>query len=94
MNLFYYYLIAINLLTFIAYGYDKRQAADGGKRVPENSLHLLTLLGASPGAWAAIFFFRHKIRKFSFWSVTLGVTLAQTALAYWLIVHILKHSGE
>ena len=73
-NILLYYLLTVNLLTFLAYGIDKWKAVhkgrkSGGKtrhndrlsrRIPEASLLLLAALGGSPAALLAMYFFRHK----------------------------------
>ncbi|MED5544808.1 MAG: DUF1294 domain-containing protein [Pseudomonadota bacterium] len=56
-------LVALNALTFLLFGWDKRQARRGGRRVPEARLLLLAALGGTPGAYAARRHFRHKTRK-------------------------------
>ena len=61
-----YYLITINVLTFIVYGVDKWKARRGRWRVPEASLLGLTALGGSVGAWLAMQLFRHKTQKKKF----------------------------
>ena len=58
-----YYLITINVLTFIVYGVDKWKAHRGRWRVPEATLLGLTALGGSVGAWLAMQLFRHKTQK-------------------------------
>ena len=62
-----YYLLAVNLLTFLAYGIDKWKAVHNGhrskhqlRRIPEVSLLLLAALGGSPAALLAMYLFRHK----------------------------------
>jgi uncharacterized membrane protein YsdA (DUF1294 family) len=60
------YLGAINLVTLGFYGWDKWRAIKQKSRTPEWCLHLLALLGGSPGAWVAQQFFRHKTIKRSF----------------------------
>jgi uncharacterized membrane protein YsdA (DUF1294 family) len=75
-------LLFFNLLCFGLFVWDKRQAQRGQRRIAEKTLHLATLPGAAPGAWAAIWLLRHKNRKAAFWGVTLGLTLLQGALLY------------
>ena len=60
------WLIAINVVTFVAFGYDKAVAPKGATRVPEAILLLEVLTGACVGALAARIVFRHKTRKLSF----------------------------
>ena len=61
-----YYLLALNVLTFIVYGVDKWKAQRGRWRVPEASLLGLAALGGSVGAWLAMQLFRHKTQKKKF----------------------------
>lgn len=52
--------------SLAAYGWDKRQAVGGGRRMPECTLHLLAYFGGWPGALLAQQCFRHKTKKTSF----------------------------
>ena len=61
-----YYLLAVNVLTFIVYGVDKWKARRGRWRVPEATLMGLAALGGSVGAWLAMQLFRHKTQKKKF----------------------------
>jgi uncharacterized membrane protein YsdA (DUF1294 family) len=81
----YAYLAAINLITFLFYGYDKRQSQSNNFRVPELILHLLALLGGTPGALLGQLVFRHKTKKLSFRIVFLAIVLIQVGLGfcYW-----------
>lgn len=72
-------VVALSLLTFVCYGWDKSCAVRGARRVPESTLHLLSLLGGWPGALVGQQHFRHKTRKWSFQS------------AFWLTV--VMHCG-
>ncbi|NVO85400.1 DUF1294 domain-containing protein [Hymenobacter terrestris] len=75
-------LLIANLLCFVLFAVDKRKAQRGQRRIAEQTLHLATLPGAAPGAWAAMWLLRHKTRKAAFWGVTLGLTLLQGAVLY------------
>ena len=75
-------LLFFNTLCFLLFFLDKRKAQRGQRRISEKTLHLATLAGAAPGAWAAIFLLHHKNRKAAFWSVTLLLTVVQGAVAY------------
>ncbi len=72
--------MGISLVTFVQYGWDKRQAKKQKRRIPEKRLHLLALLGGTPGALLGQLFFRHKTKKKRFQVVFIGVVLLQTAL--------------
>jgi uncharacterized membrane protein YsdA (DUF1294 family) len=59
-------VVVMSLVCFIAYGIDKRQAANGGRRVSEPTLHLMAFLGGWPGALMGQRHFRHKTQKATF----------------------------
>jgi uncharacterized membrane protein YsdA (DUF1294 family) len=59
----------VSLLTLLAYGLDKQRAQSQGRRIPESTLHLLSLLGGWPGALMGQAAFRHKRRKGSFMAI-------------------------
>lgn len=77
-------LLFFNSLCFLLFFLDKRKARRGQRRISEKTLHLATLPGAAPGAWAAIFLLHHKNRKAAFWGVTLLLTLLQGVALYFL----------
>ena len=81
----YAYLVSINVVTFLLYGHDKRQSLNNKARVPELTLHILALLGGTPGAFLGQFFFRHKTKKLRFRIVFLTIVLIQAGLGffYW-----------
>lgn len=56
-------VVVLSLVTFVVYGFDKRRAQMSGRRVPENTLHLMALLGGWPGALMGQRVFRHKTQK-------------------------------
>jgi len=82
------WLIAINIVTFVAFGYDKAVAPKGTLRVPETILLGLTLLGGSVGAVIARPLFRHKTQKLSFRLIFWLCAIASFALVtvYYLVV--------
>jgi uncharacterized membrane protein YsdA (DUF1294 family) len=85
----YAWLISMNTVTVLLYGYDKRQAVVGGIRVPEAALHMAALLGGSPGAAVAQGLFRHKTRKLRFKMTFAAIVLLQIAAGYgyWRLVY-------
>jgi uncharacterized membrane protein YsdA (DUF1294 family) len=74
---------ALSLAAFLAYGWDKRRARTGGRRVPERTLHMLALLGGFPGAFAGMRVFRHKTRKVLFLAVLVLAAGLHAALWWW-----------
>ena len=61
-----YYLIVVNLLTWIIYGIDKWKAKRRAWRIAERTLLLLVAAGGCTGALAGMLMFRHKTRKLKF----------------------------
>jgi uncharacterized membrane protein YsdA (DUF1294 family) len=74
-----------SLVAFVTYGVDKDAAQRGARRVPENTLHMLALLGGWPGAFAAQQMFRHKTRKLSF-QIVFWFTVALNCTAVVLLL--------
>jgi uncharacterized membrane protein YsdA (DUF1294 family) len=58
--------LALSLLSLLIYAIDKSAARAGRQRIPENSLHVVALLGGWPGALLAQQWLRHKSSKLSF----------------------------
>ena len=85
VSLVYAFLIGISVITFVFYGYDKRRAVKNKSRVPEVILHMLALLGGTPGALLGQLLFRHKTKKLKFRIVFLAIVLLQAGLGfcYW-----------
>lgn len=81
------WLIAVNLVSFFAFGWDKRAARRGARRVPEAKLLLFSLPLGAIGAWLGVKVFRHKTVKTSFrvklFAVTFLQLLAVAAVLYW-----------
>ncbi len=78
---------AVSLLTVVFYGHDKQRAMEGGARTPENTLHLLELLGGWPGALVAQQLYRHKTRKVNYQVVFWAIVLAhQVVWLDWLML--------
>ena len=73
-------VLVMSLACFVAYGWDKGLAANGSRRVPEQTLHTLALLGGWPGALVGQRYFRHKTRKLSFLIVFWCVVVLHVAI--------------
>jgi uncharacterized membrane protein YsdA (DUF1294 family) len=77
VQIFSIYFVVINSITFFAYGFDKMKSRGDGRRTPEKTLWLLTLLGGSPAALLAMHYFRHKTKKLSFQAVLFLLLLSK-----------------
>ncbi len=76
-----YYLLVVNLLTFISYGIDKWKARHNRWRIPEATLLLLAALGGSIGALLAMKVFRHKTQHKKFRYGVPAILIVQMAVA-------------
>lgn len=70
-------LLAINLATFAAFGWDKAAARQRDRRIPERTLLILAALGGSPAALLARQTLRHKTRKQPFGARLLLIVFLQ-----------------
>lgn len=61
-----WYLFAVNLLSFVLMGDDKRRAKRGERRIAEKTLFLSASAGGSIGAIVGMVLFRHKTRHLRF----------------------------
>jgi len=55
-----------SILAFLMYGLDKSSAKSHGRRISEQTLQLVALVGGWPGALVAQEVFRHKSKKVAF----------------------------
>lgn len=77
-----------SLAVLVLFGWDKRQARRGSRRVPEAVLHALELLGGWPGALLGMRWFRHKTQKRAYRRVTFAI-IALHAAALLLVLRLL-----
>lgn len=80
------YWVAISLIAVAICGWDKHQAKKGKRRVPENTLLMLCVLGGSVAFWAAMYAFHHKTRKPKFYLGVPAILFVQVAIGIWLLV--------
>ena len=78
--------LAINVVTAVAYAYDKLAAPRGGRRIRERTLWILCLAGGVGGAWLVFFGMRHKTQHQSFWIVQTAATVLWVAVIAWLVL--------
>jgi len=79
------FIIAVNLTTFVFYGYDKFSAKNSLMRVPEWNLHALGILGGTVAGLLAQQFFRHKTHDKSFRPTYIAIFVVQGILLLWWI---------
>lgn len=72
MNTTFIYIIIMNIIGFCLMGLDKNRARTRQWRIPEKVLFGAALLGGSAGAWAGMYAFRHKTRR---WYFVVGMPL-------------------
>ena len=68
MNIILYYLLAVNIATFLLYGIDKYKAKKNKWRISEATLLMIAVIGGSIGAWAGMRLWHHKTmhKKFKY----------------------------
>lgn len=78
------YFLGVNLLTYLVYTYDKRQAINNNYRVSEQFLLLLVVAGGIFGAILSMIINRHKIKKITF---IIKYVIASIIFIYLLIIY-------
>ena len=67
MSKIYYYLLIINLISFLIFGLDKYLAISNKQRISEASLISLMIIGGSIGSLIGMFVFHHKTKHIKFY---------------------------
>ncbi|MCG2573814.1 DUF1294 domain-containing protein [Acinetobacter sp. ME22] len=81
------YIVLINAVCYWQYAHDKKAAQQKQRRVPEQTLHILSLLGGWPAAWFAQQKLRHKtqkqpFRQIYFSTIVLNIILLCMVIAF------------
>ena len=84
-NALLYYLIVINIVTFLVYGIDKWKAKQGSWRISEATLLILAVIGGSIGALLGMRVWHHKTMHKKFKYGLPLILLVQIALIYLLL---------
>ncbi len=80
------YILAINVITFLAMGLDKWKAKRGAWRISEGALLGLVLLGGGVGGIVGMFVFHHKTKKAKFNIGFPAILIVETiVLVYFLV---------
>ena len=83
-----YYLLAINVITFIVYDIDKLKARKAKWRIPEATLLMLAVIGGSLGAWLGMRIWHHKTLHKKFRYGIPAILVVQIALAVYITTRI------
>ena len=85
------WLVLLSIITFIAYGVDKKKAKKGQYRAKEKTLLGLSFFGGAFGGYPAMLIFRHKT-KGEHWYFTfvnwLGIIIHTTLMI--LLIFVFK----
>lgn len=84
-----WYLISINIFTFLLFAIDKYYALKNRKRVAEVTLYFLSLAGGIFGAFVAMLLVRHKLKKNGFFYIQIAILITWT-IAIYLILNNLE----
>jgi len=79
------YLVAINLAGLVAMHLDKRRARRRKRRISENALFTIALMGGEAGIIGGMLAFRHKTRKASFMAAISAIVLVHVVLAIYFL---------
>ena len=83
MDIIMGYLLIVNVLAFIIYGFDKYQARKAGRRIPEATLLIWARIGGSIGAWMGMKIWHHKTlhKKFKY-GIPILITMQVAFVVY------------
>ena len=84
-NALLYYLIVINVVTFLVYGIDKWKAKQGSWRILEDTLLIFAVIGGSIGALLGMRVWHHKTMHKKFKYGLPLILLVQIALIYLIL---------
>ncbi len=79
------YIIAVNIISFIVMGMDKRKAQKRAWRIPESTLFVLAIIGGSIGSILGMHLFHHKTRHWYFLYGMPAILIVQILLVVALI---------
>lgn len=79
------YIIAVNIISFIVMGIDKRRAQKRAWRIPESTLFVLAIIGGSIGSILGMHLFHHKTRHWYFLYGMPAILIVQILLVVALI---------
>lgn len=84
-----FYLVILNVLTFLLYGIDKWKAKRSRWRIPESALLGMAAVGGSVGAWLGMRVWHHKTQHKKFRYGVPAILVVQIVLLVWAVVNYL-----
>lgn len=82
-----FYLIIINLVSFVLFFADKQKSKKNKWRIKESTLHIASFMGGIIGSISAMVLFHHKTKKPKFIIITIIALLFNLFLAYEFIIN-------
>ena len=79
-----FYLVILNVLTFLLYGIDKWKAKRSRWRIPESVLLGMAAVGGSVGAWLGMHVWYHKTQHKKFRYGVPAILVVQIVLLLWI----------
>lgn len=76
------YITVASLISFLVLGFDKYKARKRQRRIPENTLLLISLFGGSIGSAIGMLMFNHKTSKRNFLIKFFLIIIVQMVLFY------------
>lgn len=90
----FYYIAAINVLSFCMMGIDKWKAKRERWRIPERTLFLVSIFGGSIGSLIGMHLFRHKTKKLRFLIGLPIILVLQILCGLFLFLHQQEQKGR
>ena len=90
MTVVWLYLALVNIAAFAAIAFDKHAAQKHARRIPENILLGLALIGGSVGAFAGQSVMRHKTTKQPFRTLLNAIGILQIVLVALILIPALR----
>lgn len=84
------YFVFINVITFLAFYFDKKAAIANARRISERMLLSLAFIGGSPLAIVAMQKFRHKTVKQPFLTMLIAIIVIQVILIIGMLYYLSK----
>ena len=85
MKLFLLYIVSINVISFVLFGFDKFLAIKNKRRIPEKELFTVSTIGGAFGGLFAILVFNHKISKAFFMWRFMFIFIVNVVGVYFLL---------